>query len=81
MEFNICFLDGEGRLSCLISAPFSDFPHAARYASEVMRASSCGAGFSRAEIHETGAVPDMPLVVAGAASRRPAHPWSGNARA
>jgi hypothetical protein len=43
MNFEICFLDGKGRLSCQMTAFFSDPAQAARYASEVMHTRGCRA--------------------------------------
>jgi hypothetical protein len=50
MGFSISFLDGDGRLACLLVAHFSDQAHAALYARDVMRIRSCSGRFLRAEI-------------------------------
>ena len=50
MNFDICFLDGRGKLACQMTAYFNDPGQAARYAREVMDTRSC-AGFRAAEIH------------------------------
>jgi hypothetical protein len=60
-NFDICFLDRHGALSCQMSGLFIDNAHAMAFAREVIGARSCTPRFFGAEIHSA----NLPPVIAG----------------
>lgn len=53
MEFEICFLNRERRLACVLNATFLSSEHAAHYAREVMQSAACR-DFDCAELYVSG---------------------------
>jgi len=51
MQYDICFLDRGGRLSCLMTGQFSDHDHASRFARHAMDTAACRGKIHSAEIH------------------------------
>ena len=54
MQYEICFLDCRGRLSCLMTAQFLDHNHAARFARHAMDTAAARGRLHSAEIHGDG---------------------------
>ena len=54
MQYEICFLDRQGRLSCLMTGKFSDQHHAARFARHAMDTAVSRGKLHSAEIHGEG---------------------------
>ncbi len=54
MQYEICFLDRRGRLSCLMTGQFSDRDHAARFARHAMDTAAARGKLHSAEIHGDG---------------------------
>jgi hypothetical protein len=54
MQYEICFLDQRGQLSCLMTGQFSDHQHASRFARHAMETATCRHTFYSAEIHREG---------------------------
>jgi hypothetical protein len=50
MQFEICFLDRKGQLSCLLVSSFDDHRHASVYARHVMDTAACRDILMRAEV-------------------------------
>jgi hypothetical protein len=50
MQFEICFLDKRGQLSCLLVSRFDDHRHASRFARHVMDTAACRDVLARAEV-------------------------------
>lgn len=51
MQYEICFLDQGGRLSCLMTGQFTDHNHASRFARLAMDTAACRGKIHSAEIH------------------------------
>ena len=51
MQYEICFLDRRGRLSCLMTGEFSDNNHAAQFARHAMDTAAARGKLHSAEIH------------------------------
>jgi hypothetical protein len=54
MQYEICFLNRRGRLSCLMTGQFSDCNHAARFARHAMDTAAARGKLHSAEIHGDG---------------------------
>jgi len=54
MQYEICFLDRGGRLSCQMTAQFFDQNHAARFARHAMDTAAARGKLHSAEIHGDG---------------------------
>lgn len=87
MDFDICFLDGRGRLNCLVAASFPSSGDADLYARDTMELPAGNDGMRIAEIYDRNASPFLPLrvlfrpeptpvgaVLAAIATRQPCEP-------
>ena len=54
MQYEICFLDRRGRLSCLMTGEFSDNKHAAQFARHAMDTAAARGKLQSAEVHGGG---------------------------